>query len=102
MAKTESDEFAPILSGPAPSDYERYLRTDELLALQKGSDEWVHRDELLFQTVHQSSELWLKHAWVEAEEAMRLVEARGLAAANRPLRRSPAALKEVGDFLEHL
>ena len=31
-------------------------------ALQKGADEWVHRDELLFQTVHQSSELWLKLA----------------------------------------
>ena len=44
----------------APSDYERYLRTDELLALQKTPEEWAHRDELLFQTVHQSSELWLK------------------------------------------
>ena len=58
MAETEPDEFAPILPGPAGSDYERYLRTDELLALQKGADEWAHRDELLFQTVHQSSELW--------------------------------------------
>jgi tryptophan 2,3-dioxygenase len=102
MAKTESDEFAPILPGPAPSDYERYLRTDELLALQKGPDEWAHRDELLFQTVHQSSELWLKHAWVEAEEATRLVEARDLAAANRLLRRSTACLKYVEGFLEHL
>ena len=82
VATTEPDEYAPILSGPGESDYERYLRTDELLALQKGPDEWVHRDELLFQTVHQSSELWLKHAWVEAEEATRLVEARDLAAAN--------------------
>src|SRR2546423_12695371 len=96
----ESDEFAPILPGPAPSDYERYLRTDELLGLQKGPDEWVHRDELLFQTVHQSSELWLKHAWVEAEEATRLVEARDLAAANRLLRRSTAALKYVESFFE--
>ena len=33
---------------PATSDYERYLRTDELLALQKTPQEWVHRDELLF------------------------------------------------------
>ena len=63
------DEFAPILPGPGASDYERYLRTDELLSLQKGPDEWVHRDELLFQTVHQSSELWLKHATAEVEEA---------------------------------
>ena len=44
-------------------DYERYLKTDELLALQKGPDEWVHRDELLFQVTHQSSELWLKLRW---------------------------------------
>jgi tryptophan 2,3-dioxygenase len=98
----QTDEFAPILEGPGGSDYERYLRTDELLGLQKGPDEWVHRDELLFQTVHQSSELWLKHAWVEAEEATRLVEARDLAAANRLLRRSTAALKYVESFLEHL
>jgi len=99
---TETDEFAPILPGPGQSDYERYLRTDELLALQKGSDEWVHRDELLFQTVHQSSELWLKHAWTEAEEATRLIEARELAAALRLLRRANLALKYVEGFLEHL
>jgi len=99
---TEPDEYAPILSGPGESDYERYLRTDELLALQKGADEWVHRDELLFQTVHQSSELWLKHAWVEAEEATRLIVARDLAAANRLLRRACLALKYVEGFLEHL
>jgi tryptophan 2,3-dioxygenase len=99
---TEADEFAPILPGPGESDYERYLRTDELLALQKGPDEWVHRDELLFQTVHQSSELWLKHAWVEVEEATRLIEARDLAAALRLLRRANLALKYVEGFLEHL
>src|ERR1700760_3130219 len=78
----------PILPGEAPSDYERYLRTDELLALQKTPDEWVHRDELLFQTVHQSSEIWLKHAWMEVEEATRLIEARDVAGALRLLRRA--------------
>jgi tryptophan 2,3-dioxygenase len=98
----EQDEYAPILPGAGRSDYERYLRTDELLALQKGADEWAHRDELLFQTVHQSSELWLKHAWVEAEEATRLIGAGDLAAANRLLRRSTACLKYVDGFLEHL
>jgi tryptophan 2,3-dioxygenase len=99
---TETDEFAPILDGPGASDYERYLRTDELLALQKTPDEWVHRDELLFQTVHQSSELWLKHAWTEVEEATRLIEQRDLAAAQRLLRRACAAVKYVEGFLEHL
>ena len=92
----------PVLPGEGGSDYERYLRTDALLALQKGADEWVHRDELLFQTVHQSSELWLKHAWNEVEEATRLVEARDLAGALRLLRRANAALKYVEGFLEHL
>jgi tryptophan 2,3-dioxygenase len=100
--ETEADEYAPILPGPGESDYERYLRTDELLSLQKGPDEWVHRDELLFQTVHQSSELWLKHAWVEAEEATRLVEAGELAAANRLLRRACVAIEYVEGFLQHL
>src|SRR5207302_4651108 len=59
----DEDEFAPILPGRGASDYERYLRTDELLALQKTPAESAHRDELLFQVVHQSSELWLRLAW---------------------------------------
>ena len=95
----------PILPGAGGSDYERYLRTDDLLALQKGSDEWVHRDELLFQTVHQSSELWLKLAWNEVEEAGNLANAGDLAAANRLLRRAVACMKivtEALDMLEHM
>ena len=63
----------PVLPGAGGSDYERYLRTDDLLALQKTADEWVHRDELLFQSVHQTSEIWLKLAWNEVEEAGRLI-----------------------------
>jgi tryptophan 2,3-dioxygenase len=102
MAAAGADEFAPILEGPGASDYERYLRTDELLSLQKTPDEWVHRDELLFQTVHQASELWLKHAWTEVEEATRLVGARDLAGATRLLRRACAAVAYVEGFLAHL
>ncbi|HZR91027.1 MAG TPA: tryptophan 2,3-dioxygenase family protein [Gaiellaceae bacterium] len=63
------DELGPILPGDAPSDYERYLRTDELLALQKEPSERAHHDELLFQVTHQSSELWLKLASEELETA---------------------------------
>jgi tryptophan 2,3-dioxygenase len=95
----------PVLPGDGGSDYERYLRTDALLALQKGADEWVHRDELLFQTVHQSSELWLKLAWTETEEAGRLVAAGDVAAANRLLRRAVDCFKLVTaalDMLEHM
>jgi tryptophan 2,3-dioxygenase len=96
------DEFAPVLPGEGGSDYERYLRTDELLALQKTADEWVHRDELLFQTVHQSSELFLKHAWMEVEEATRLIDARDAAGALRLLGRANHAIRYVISFLEHL
>jgi tryptophan 2,3-dioxygenase len=95
----------PVLPGEGGSDYERYLRTDALLALQKGADEWVHRDELLFQTVHQSSELWLKLAWNEVEEAGNLVKAGDVPAANRLLRRAVACLTLVTqalDMLEHM
>ena len=95
----EAEDFSrPILAGEGASDYERYLRTDELLALQKTSEEQVHRDELLFQTVHQASELWLQLAWSEAEEATRLLEAGELEPAIRLLRRSLLALDYVIAF----
>ena len=40
--------------------YERYLRTDDLFELQKPDDERLHPDELTFQVVHQTFELWWK------------------------------------------
>ena len=93
MAADELEDYSqPVLPGGAASDYERYLNTDELLALQKGPDEWVHRDELLFQTVHQSSELWLKLAWNDVEEAARLLGEGELDAALRLVRRSALPL----------
>jgi tryptophan 2,3-dioxygenase len=96
------DYSQPVLEGSGDSDYERYLRTDELLALQKTPAEQVHRDELLFQTVHQASELWLKLAWTEVEEGARLLEHRELDAAARLLRRANLALDYVIAQLEML
>jgi tryptophan 2,3-dioxygenase len=99
-------EFSePLLPGEGDSDYERYLRTDELLALQKNAGEWAHRDELLFQTVHQSSELWLKLAAAEVVEATALVTAGDHGGAIRLLRRANDCLKIVAqalDMLEHM
>jgi tryptophan 2,3-dioxygenase len=96
------DVLRPVLPGQGGSDYERYLRTDELLSLQKGPDEWVHRDELLFQSVHQTSEIWLKLAWNEAEEATRSIAAWDLPAAVRLLRRANDCFKLVTAALEML
>ncbi len=102
---TEPKLSEPVLPGPGGSDYENYLRTDELLALQKGPDEWAHRDELLFQTVHQASELWLKLATTEVVEATRLIGEGDLGGAIRLVRRAVDCLKIVAaalDVLEHL
>src|SRR5437870_467885 len=64
----------PILPGKGASDYARYLRTDDLLSLQKRPEELLHNDELTFQVVHQSSELLLKGAAFELERALEHIE----------------------------
>jgi tryptophan 2,3-dioxygenase len=102
---TEPKLSEPVLDGEGGSDYERYLRTGELLALQKTEAEWVHRDELLFQTVHQASELWLKLATTEGEQAAELIGSGDITGANRLLRRGIDCLKLVVqalDMLEHI
>jgi tryptophan 2,3-dioxygenase len=103
MTGSEAEDYSqPILEGGAASDYERYLNTDELLALQKGEDEWVHRDELLFQVTHQSSELWLKLCWNDAGEAARLIEEGDLPGALRLLGRASLCVRFVISQLDML
>ncbi|HEY8104306.1 MAG TPA: tryptophan 2,3-dioxygenase family protein [Gaiellaceae bacterium] len=99
---THEDFSEPVLTGEGESDYERYLNTDALLALQKTADEWVHRDELLFQTVHQSSELWLKLAWNDVEAATEHLGTSELAAALRLLRRSSLCVQYATTQLDML
>lgn len=84
------------------SDYERYLRTDELLALQKPEGERVHRDELLFQVVHQSSELWLRLAASETETAATAIRDGDLGGAARLLQRAVLGLRLLAEQLEML
>src|SRR4051812_39084699 len=100
--ETHEDFSEPILPGPGASDYERYLRTDELLSLQKTADEQSHPDELLFQTVHQSSELWLKLATSEVERATGQVRQGDIPAAVRLLRRSALCLQFITRQLDML
>lgn len=52
--------------GRGELDYEVYLHTRELLALQTPQDALVVPDELLFQVLHQTQELWLKCVAFEA------------------------------------
>lgn len=89
-------------NAPAVSDYERYLRTGELLSLQKSDGERVHRDELLFQVVHQSSELWLRLAAFETETAAARIRDADLAGAATLLQRAVMALRLLAEQLDML
>jgi tryptophan 2,3-dioxygenase len=100
--ETHEDFSEAILPGEGASDYERYLRTDDLLALQKPAEERVHPDELLFQTVHQSSELWLKLGTSEIERAAVHVRAGEIPAALRLLRRASLCLQFITRQLDML
>jgi tryptophan 2,3-dioxygenase len=62
------------MARPPLTDYEKYIRTEELLALQKPAAALTCHDELQFQIVHQVAELWMKlceHELVFAAERMR-------------------------------
>ena len=101
----DNDRSKPVLPGAGATDYERYLRTDELLSLQKTPNEVVHHDEHLFQTVHQSSELWLKLSSIEIESATALLDGDSVAAAVRLLRRANDCIRLITEqllMLEHM
>jgi tryptophan 2,3-dioxygenase len=67
--------------------YGRYLRLDELLALQQPRSEPPHPEELHFIVVHQALELWMKLALHDLERVIGLLDAdawpRALALLNR-------------------
>ena len=92
MHKTEELK-TPILPGKGASDYERYLRMDELLALQKTTAELRHPDELTFQVVHQASELMMKGAAFELERALQCVNHSEFPDATRLIRRANMELE---------
>lgn len=71
----------------AATDYERYIRTDELLALQKPAEDLSCHDELQFQIVHQVAELWMKLITHEVHQAAALLAADAPGRANTALRR---------------
>lgn len=60
----------PILEGKGNTDYERYIRTEELLALQKAPEQLSNPEERLFQTTHQAAELWLKQVDYEIDRSV--------------------------------
>jgi tryptophan 2,3-dioxygenase len=72
---------------PGQSVYERYLRTEELLSLQKAEEELAHHDELQFQVVHQVFELWWKESAFELRTIRALLQQFNMPPAIRLLQR---------------
>ena len=91
-----------ILDGVGKSDYERYLKLSELLQLQPVKESWKHRDELLFTVVHQTSELWLKHASAEAGQAAAYLKDNQIRSALRLFSRILLAIKYCHESLDML
>ena len=85
---TAEDLRKPILPGKGASDYERYLRSDELLSLQKLPDELLHKDEMTFQVIHQSSELLMKGVAFELDRVLVAIQNGDFANAARLIRRA--------------
>jgi tryptophan 2,3-dioxygenase len=86
---THRDDLTkPILPGKGATDYERYLHTDELLALQKPPADLLHKDEMTFMVVHQSSELLLKGAAFELGRALEALEHTDYGNTSRLIRRA--------------
>lgn len=99
-APTVKDYSVPVLPGEGATDYARYMRTDTLLSLQRRPEEMIHRDELLFQVVHQSTELWLKLACQELAESTRLIDSGAFDTAVRLLERAALGVRLATDQLE--
>ncbi len=100
---THRDEFTkPILDGKGATDYERYLRTDELLALQKAPEDLLHKDEMTFLVVHQSSELLMKGAAFELERALDALDRADYGNTTRLVRRAISLLEPTIGLLHIL
>jgi tryptophan 2,3-dioxygenase len=98
-----ANEFhKPVLEGKGATDYERYLRTDDLLSLQKPTDELSHPDELTFQVVHQSSELLMKGAHWELERAVPALQEGNYPNSARLMRRANIMLEHPISMLHIL
>jgi tryptophan 2,3-dioxygenase len=94
----------PDMAGVAVplTEYERYLRVPELLSLQKPEESRTHADELLFQTVHQVEELWMKAADDEITRAVVALDRDALETTRHHLHRIYLVEKLMGEQMRLL
>lgn len=87
------------------TDYDRYIRTAELLACQKPVEQLATHDERLFQMTHQACELWMKLVEFEMLHVCALLDGDELLEAARILGRVRdimRVLTESFPLLEHI
>ncbi|HYN84797.1 MAG TPA: tryptophan 2,3-dioxygenase family protein [Pyrinomonadaceae bacterium] len=70
-----------------PLSYNKYLRVQDLIALQDCVSDPAHHDELLFITIHQAYELWFKQILHELDAAVAAMSEDRAFAATRALLR---------------
>ena len=89
----------------AKTDYERYIRTDELYACLKPKEELRAQGELLFQVTHQAAELWMKVILHDLESAARALDGdeviRATALVHRGAQMERLLIQQL-EILEHL
>src|SRR3712207_803119 len=73
--------------------YSEYLRTDELLTLQRPLSDGPEHDEMLFIVIHQVYELWFKQVLHEVDRVIALLDAGELHRAQHTLKRILTILK---------
>ncbi|BCV48597.1 tryptophan 2,3-dioxygenase family protein [Shewanella algae] len=69
----DREQIYASMAGEGRLDYEKYLNTPKLLSCQKPYEQLCNADELQFQIVHQSEELWMKlicYTLLEIDERM--------------------------------
>lgn len=89
----------------AKTEYEHYIRTDELYACLKPIDELRAQGELLFQVTHQAAELWMKVILHDLECAARALDGDQVVRATGLIHRSAEIerlLIQQLEVLEHL
>jgi tryptophan 2,3-dioxygenase len=97
-----TETHAPASAKRARPTYVTYLNIDELLSLQKAPDERLHPDELTFQVVHQTFELWWKATVDYLQRAAAMLGADNAVEASRVLRRAVSAQQVVMAALRQL
>ena len=91
-----------VLDGEGRNDYARYMKTDVLLSLQLPDEKLIHKDEMMFQIVHQSTELWLKLSCYELKQARSSIEQEKIQQAMTHVRRAALAVAQIIEQLSIL